>query len=120
VIRRTEPVLKQTLERGARTFKQLEQQLDNLDLASTNVRAQMTFERFAQLADQLGDTSKEATRTFQQLRGSTANTEFHVRQAVRGLRETLLSAKQLLDYLEQDPTALLIGKRTPERTQDGP
>jgi phospholipid/cholesterol/gamma-HCH transport system substrate-binding protein len=114
-----EPPLKSALESGAQTFKQLDQQLANLDLPSTNARAQMTFEQLSQLAQQLGRASEEMTLTFQQLRGTTANTEFHIRQTVKSLRETLLSAKQLLDYLEQDPAALLIGKRTPVSTQDG-
>ena len=114
-----EPPLKSALESGAQTFKQLEQQLAGLDLPSTNAKAQMTFEHLAQLTLRLNRASEELTTTLQQLRGTTANTEFHIRQAVKGLRETLLSAKQLLDYLEQDPAALLIGKRTPVKTQDG-
>lgn len=113
-----EPPLKMALESGAQTFKLLEQQLAGLDLPSTNAKAQMTFEHLSQLSLQLSQASDELTTTLQQLRGTTANTEFHIRQAAKGLRETLLSAKQLLDYLEQDPAALLIGKRAPAATQD--
>jgi phospholipid/cholesterol/gamma-HCH transport system substrate-binding protein len=114
-----EAPLKTALASGARTFQLLEQQLAGLDLPSTNAKAQMTFEHLSQLAQQLSDASEELITTFRQLRGTTTNTEFHIRQAVKSLRETLLSAKQLLDYLEQDPAALLIGKRTPVPTQDG-
>ncbi len=116
---RTEPALTRTLESSARAFKQLEQQLANLDLASTNARAQVALQRIAQLAEQLGHTSEEVTLTFQHLQGNTTNAEFHIRQAVRSLRETLRSAKQLFDYLEQDPSALLIGKRAPAQLRDG-
>ncbi len=119
VLVRTEPALTRTLESSARAFKQLEQQLANLDLASTNARAQVALQRIAQLAEQLGHTSEEVTLTFQHLRGNTTNAEFHIRQAVRSLRETLRSAKQLFDYLEQDPSALLIGKRAPAQLRDG-
>lgn len=114
-----EPPLKSALASGARTFQRLDQQLATLDLPSTNAKAQMTFEHISRLAQQLSRASEEITLTFQQLRGTTSNTEFHFRQAVKSLRETLLSAKQLLDYLEQDPTALLLGKRTPGATQEG-
>jgi phospholipid/cholesterol/gamma-HCH transport system substrate-binding protein len=119
VLRNIEPPLKSTLESSSRTFKLLEQQLAGLDLPSTNAKAQITFDSLSQLAQQFSRTSDELTATLQQLRGTTSNTEFHIRQAVKSLRETLLSAKQLLDYLEQDPTALLVGKRQPVAIQDG-
>jgi hypothetical protein len=77
------------------------------------------LQSLTQLAEQFGRTSEELNLTLQHVRGNTTNAEFAIRQATRQLRETLLSAKQLFDYLEQDPSALLVGKRVPPRSRDG-
>lgn len=118
-IERIGPPLQAMLTNGARTFQQLEQQLASLDLHSTNTRLQLTLQSLTQLAEQFGRTSEELNLTLQHVRGNTTNAEFAIRQATRQLRETLLSAKQLFDYLEQDPSALLVGKRVPPRSRDG-
>jgi ABC-type transporter Mla subunit MlaD len=120
VLERTEPALQATLTSGTRTFQQLEKRLATLDLQSTNTRLQLALQRLTQLAEQFGQTSEELNLTLQHVRGDTANAEFHIRQAARNLHETLSSAKQFFDYLEQDPSALLLGKRAPASTQNGP
>ena len=113
------PPLHTVLTSGARTLQQLERQLGHLDLQSTNASAQQALQRISQLAEQFAQSSAELNLTLQQIRGNTTNVEFQIRQAARHLRETLLSAKQLFDYLEQDPSALLVGKRAPAPTRDG-
>ena len=119
VLQRTGPVLRKALANGARAFQQLESQLASLDLQRTTAGFQLALQRFIQLAEQLGQTSEELNVTLRHIRGNTTNTEFHIRQAVRNLRETLLSVKQLFDYLEQDPSSLLVGKRVPAPTPGG-
>jgi phospholipid/cholesterol/gamma-HCH transport system substrate-binding protein len=119
VLDHTEASLKTTLASGTRTFQQLEKQLAALDLKSTNTRLQLTLQHLSQLTERLGHTSEELNLTLQHIRGNTASAEFHVRQSARSLQETLLSAKQLLDYLERDPSSLLLGRRTPASLRDG-
>jgi phospholipid/cholesterol/gamma-HCH transport system substrate-binding protein len=119
VLEHTQPVLQTALVSGTKVLQQLERHLKTLDLQSTNARLQLTLQRITQLAEQLGRSSEELSLTMQHIRSNTTNAEFHIRQAARSLRETLLSAKQLFDYLEQDPSALLTGKRAPVRTRDG-
>lgn len=118
-LERNEPTLQAALSSGTRTMQQVEKQLGTLDLQGTNASVQRTLEQVKQLIDRFSNTSAEFNLTLRQLRGNTSNMEFHVRQAVRSLRETLLSAKNLFDYLEQDPSALLTGRRPPARTSDG-
>jgi phospholipid/cholesterol/gamma-HCH transport system substrate-binding protein len=113
------PPLLAALGSGTKAFQQLEKQLASLNLQSTNTQVQLTLQRFTRLAEQLGQTSDEFNVTLQQVRGNTSNVEFHLRQAIRNLRETLVSVKQLFDYLEQDPSALLTGKRAPVQGRDG-
>jgi phospholipid/cholesterol/gamma-HCH transport system substrate-binding protein len=115
----TVPALQAALVSGTKTFQQLDRQLAGLDLQSTNTRAQLALQSFTQLAERLGHTSAEFDLTLRQARGTTSNLEFNVRQALRNLRETLVSVKQLFDYLEQDPSALLTGKRMPAPSGDG-
>jgi len=119
VLEQLEPPIKAALASTTKTFQQLEKQLAALDLQGTNTAAQRTLEHLTQLAQQLGRSNEELSQTLQHIRGDTTNAEFHFRQAVRSLRETLQSAKQLFDYLEQDPAALVMGKRTPTNTRDG-
>ena len=119
VLEQIEPPIKAALASSTKTFQQLEKQLAALDLQGTNTAAQRTLEHLTQLAQQLGRSNEELSQTLQHIRGDTTNAEFHFRQAVRSLRETLQSAKQLFDYLEQDPAALVLGKRTPTNTRDG-
>jgi phospholipid/cholesterol/gamma-HCH transport system substrate-binding protein len=113
------PALQAALVSGTKTLQQLEKQLAGLDLQSTNTRVQLALQGFTHLSEQLGHTSEELNLTLQQVRGNTSNLEFNVRQAIRNLRETLVSAKQLFDYLEQDPSALLTGKRASDQGRDG-
>jgi paraquat-inducible protein B len=115
----TDASIQVALASSSRTFQQLETQFAALDLQGTNAAAQLTLQRLTGLAEQLGRSSEELNLTLQHLRGDTTNAEFHMRQAVRSLRETLLSAKQFFDYLEQDPAALVVGKRAPANTRDG-
>jgi phospholipid/cholesterol/gamma-HCH transport system substrate-binding protein len=115
----TVPALQAALVSGTKTFQQLDRQLAGLDLQRTNARTQLALQRFTQLAEQLGHSSEELNLTLQQARGTTSNLEFNVRQALGHLRETLMSVKQLFDYLEQDPSALLRGKRLPVQRDDG-
>jgi ABC-type transporter Mla subunit MlaD len=119
VLEHLEPPLQAALVSSTKALQQLEKHLAALDLQGTNATAQLTLQRLTQLAEQLGHTSTELNLTLQHIRGDTTNTEFHIRQAVRSLRETLLSAKQLFDYLEQDPAALVLGKRPSANTRDG-
>ncbi|GIX48396.1 MAG: hypothetical protein KatS3mg131_2607 [Candidatus Tectimicrobiota bacterium] len=90
-----------------------------LDLQATNRRLQQTLAQVSALALQLQRSSEAFTLTLEHLQGSSANVEFELRQALRGLRDTLQSAQRLFDYLEQDPSALLVGKRAPGRLYDG-
>jgi ABC-type transporter Mla subunit MlaD len=113
------PPLQAALLSGTKAFQQLEKQLAGLDLQSTNTRLRQTLQHFTRLAEQLGQTSEELNVTLQQVRGNTSNVEFHLRQAIRNLRDTLVSVKQFFDYLEQDPSALLTGKRAPAQGRDG-
>jgi phospholipid/cholesterol/gamma-HCH transport system substrate-binding protein len=113
------PPLQATLLSGTKAFQQLEKQLAGLDLQNTNTRLRQTLQHFTRLAEQLGQTSEELNVTLQQVRGNTSNVEFHLRQAIRNLRDTLVSVKQFFDYLEQDPSALLTGKRAPAQGRDG-
>jgi paraquat-inducible protein B len=115
----TVPALQAALVSGTKTLQQPDRQLAGLDLQSTNTRAQLALLRFTQLIGQLGHTSEELNLTLQQARSTTSDLEFNVRQALRNLRETLVSVKQLFDYLEQDPSALLTGKRLPAQRGDG-
>jgi phospholipid/cholesterol/gamma-HCH transport system substrate-binding protein len=115
----TAPALQAALVSATQTLQQLDKQLAGLDLQKTNTRAQVALQRFTQLAERLGHTSAELDLTLQQVRGTTSNLDFNVRQALRNLRETLVSVKQLFDYLEQDPSALLTGKRMPVQREDG-
>lgn len=119
ILERTAPPLHAALASSTKLFQQLENRLATLDLQSTNTRAQLTLQHITQLAEQLGQTSEELNLTLRHIRSNTTNAEFHIRQATRSLRETLLSAKQLFDYLEQDPAALLTGKRVPVQTRHG-
>lgn len=119
VLEHTEPAIQAALASSTKTLQQLEKHLATLDLQGTNAAAQLTLQRLTHLAEQLGHTSGELNLTLQHVRGDTTNAEFHIRQAVRSLRETLFSAKQLFDYLEQDPAALVVGKRAPANTRDG-
>jgi ABC-type transporter Mla subunit MlaD len=112
------PSLQAALLSGTKAFQQLEKQLVDLDLQSTNTRVQRTLQRFSRLAERLEQTSAEFNMTLQQVRGSTSNVEFHLRQAIRNLRDTLVSVKQFFDYLEQDPSALLTGKHAPVQGRD--
>lgn len=119
LLKRIGPPLQAAIASGARTFRQLEHHLTALDLQSTNAKLQLTLQRVAELAEQFKQTGDAFALTLRHIRGNTANAEFQIRQVVGSLRETLLSAKQLFDYLEQDPSALLVGRRAPVRTRDG-
>ena len=118
-LERTVPALHAALVSGTKTFQQLDKQLAGLDLQGTNTRAQLALQRYTQLAEQLGHSSEELNLTLQQVRGNTSNLEFNARQTLRDLRATLVSIKQLFDYLEQDPSALVTGKRPPTQGRDG-
>jgi phospholipid/cholesterol/gamma-HCH transport system substrate-binding protein len=118
-LERTVPALQAALVSGTKTFQQLDKQLAGLDLQGTNTRAQLALQRYTQLAEQLGHSSEELDLTLQQVRGHTSNLEFNARQTLRDLRATLASIKQLFDYLEQDPSALVTGKRPPTQGRDG-
>ena len=115
-----EPALQQALTSSTSTLQELEKRLQGLDLKNTNVRLQRTLQRIDGLTEQLGNTSKELTITLQQTRGDTTSVEFQIRQAVQSWRETLQSAQSLFDYLEQNPSSLLTGKRPASRPSDGP
>jgi phospholipid/cholesterol/gamma-HCH transport system substrate-binding protein len=110
-----EPALQQTLTSGTSTLKHLEQRLQGLDLQSTNTHLQQTLQRLDALVLQFGSTSQELTMTLQQTRRDIGSVEFQFRQAVRSWHETLQSAQSLLDYLERNPSALLTGRRAPDR-----
>jgi phospholipid/cholesterol/gamma-HCH transport system substrate-binding protein len=119
VLKRIGPPLQEAFISGAKTLEQLETHLAALDLQGTNANVQLALQRVTQMAERFTQTSEELNLTLQHLRSNTTNTEFYIKQAVRSLRETLQSAKQLFDYLEQNPSALLRGKGTPVHTRDG-
>jgi ABC-type transporter Mla subunit MlaD len=119
VLDRTDASLQTTLASSTRTFQQLEKQLAALDLKTTNTNLQAALRQVTELTKQYGHSSEELNLTLQHLRGNTANVEFNFRQAARSLQETMVSAKQLFDSLERDPTVLLFGKRTPGYARDG-
>jgi phospholipid/cholesterol/gamma-HCH transport system substrate-binding protein len=116
---RNEPALQQALTSGTSTLQLLEQRLQDLDLQGTNARLQRTLQRISGLVEQLSSTGQELTLTMQQTRADTTSMEFQFRQAVRSWRETLQSARELLDYLERNPSALLTGRPAPNPSSDG-
>ena len=115
----SEPVLQRTLTSSAKTLERLERHVAALDTKRTGVSLRRTLDGLTTLAGRLDKSTEELSLTLQSMRRDTSNVEFHFRQAVRTWRETLVSAKELLDYLEQDPSSLIIGRRAPARSRDG-
>lgn len=105
--------LRATAKAGRRVLERTEP-----DLRAVLSESSKTLQQMNLLAEQLRGTSEELNLTLRHVRGETVDVTLQVRQVVRTLRETLLSAKRLIDYLEQDPAALLTGKRVPIQTQD--
>lgn len=119
VLTHTDTALQEALASSTRTFQRLERSVAALDAPALSAALKRTLQGFTKLEQQVGNNSQELTRTLQSLRGTATDVEFQLRQAVRAWRETLAAAKEVLDYLERNPSAVLFGRRAPSGAREG-
>jgi phospholipid/cholesterol/gamma-HCH transport system substrate-binding protein len=119
VMTRTETAIQEALSSSTKALQRLERDVAAFDPQGTSANLKRTLQSIATLTEKFGRSTEELNLTLQGIRSDATNVEFHIRQAGRIWRDALVSAKELFDYLEQDPSALVLGKRAPAPSRDG-
>jgi ABC-type transporter Mla subunit MlaD len=91
----------------------LRKQLDALNVSKTSENVNKVLDSVNNLAERLQDTAEVIEGLAKTAQGTTGNMEYNFRQTMRTLNESLNSIRDLADYLQRDPSALLRGKGTP-------
>jgi methyl-accepting chemotaxis protein len=89
------------------------QKLEPIDVGSTQKKLNDVMDRIGSLADRLKAFSDTLDKATQSVVNKTGGVEYNVREGVHSLSTTLDSLRELIEYLRQNPSALIRGKGTP-------
>jgi len=103
--------LADTIKRLDDTLARINRQLEGLDLAATAKAIREAAKNVGKGAADVGQAAKTIAAGRDDVRRSLANVERDLRRTLGELDDVLRSARELLDTLERDPSALIRGKR---------
>lgn len=89
-------------------------QLETLDLDETQQQVHRLFENMEELSENLIHATEVFSQTAEGVLHQTDNMEYHLRDSLHTLNETLESIRRLSDYLQDDPSAFIRGRGQPE------
>ncbi len=94
-------------------IKTTEDTVASLEVGETQKRLNQLLDDVSELTDQLMKTSATIDEATGRVTRQTDNLEFYLRDGLRSLNETLESIRQLTDYLQDDPSAVIRGRGQP-------
>ena len=110
--------LAESLKRLDAALTKVNKELEGLELAATSASVRKAADKMAQAADSfttttqgLGTAAKTVSRSREDVRSTLENIQRSITSTFAELDRTLRSARDLLDTLERDPSAILRGKR---------
>ncbi|HUT32734.1 MAG TPA: MlaD family protein [Planctomycetota bacterium] len=99
------------LKRFDATLTQVQRQLDGLDLAATTKSIREAADKLGKGADSVGSSVKTLAVARDDVRRSLTSVERDLTRVLDDLDQALRAARDLLDTLERDPSAILRGRR---------
>ncbi len=104
-------LLADALKRVDETLAQVNRQLEGVELAATTKAIREAADKVGKGADAIGGSAKALATAREDIRRSLGNVERDLTRTLDDLDQMLRSARDLLDTLERDPSALFRGRR---------
>jgi phospholipid/cholesterol/gamma-HCH transport system substrate-binding protein len=109
-VEETRKPLSQSLERLDQALAKAGQQLDGLELPATVKAVREAADKVGQGADGIAAAAASMAKAREDLRRSLGHVETDLVRSLEELDRTLRAARELLETLERDPSALIRGK----------
>ena len=93
--------------------KTVTKKLDGLEVAELGENASQTLKDISALSKRLQDTAGAVDAVSRRALHEADNVEFNLRESLRTLNASLEAVRELVQYLQQDPSALIRGKGKP-------
>lgn len=90
------------------------EQLDTLEVEETQQQVRRLFTHMEELSEKLIHATEVFSESAEGVVHQTDNMEYHLRDSLQTLNETLESIRRLSDYLQDDPSAVIRGRGQPE------
>lgn len=88
--------------------------LEPVDVSVTQKKLNEVLDNVNALTNRLNAFSDTLSRATESVAHDAGNVEYGVREGLRSLTQTLDSLRELIEYLQQNPSALVRGKGTPK------
>ena len=110
LVAETKKLLRDTDEAVKKAAKKIE----TLQVSEMQDNVNEAIEGFAALSKRLQETANALDNVARQALHEAGNVEYNLRATLRTLNESLEAVRELTQYLQQDPSALIRGKGTPK------
>jgi ABC-type transporter Mla subunit MlaD len=91
----------------------VEKKLEPINVAETQQKLNGVMDKIGSLAERLETFSVTLDKATQSVVNKTGGVEYNIREGIHSLSTTLDSLRELIEYLRQNPSALIRGKGTP-------
>ena len=91
----------------------INKKLEPVDVAETQQKLNTMLDKISTLSEHLQTFSDNLDKAAQTVVNKTGGVEYNLREGIRSLSSTLDSLRELIDYLRQNPSALVRGGGTP-------